>query len=248
MYRLFPKAFWSFLLLIYGFVVLVTFKLFDSMGAGFSDISILRYLGLIVVFMFTYWLGADYYKSGWRIIWRKLPKLNKVLFPDLNGVWVGTTESNWPVIKKLRESALSSVTTDDGELDKVVLQADSIAIQIKASLFGVKITAKLSNTGGESYSAAAAFNRDGLADNTTLSYVYVQSTPSPLATDQDRHIGAAELTWDVCKPNSLNGVYWTRRSWRRGLNTAGILQLEKVTDQMPKDKCLSDYLNARELN
>lgn len=244
MYRLFPKTFWSLLLLIYGFLVLVTFKFFDFIGEGFTDISILRYMALIIVFLLTYWIGADYYRSLWRIVWRKFPLLNKLIFPDLNGVWVGTTESNWPVIKKLRDSALSSDLTDDIQLDSVALQVDSIAIQIKASLFGVKITAKLSNTGGESYSAAAAFNKFDLADDTILSYVYVQSTPSPLATDQDRHIGAAELTWDKCNPDLLRGVYWTRRSWRRGLNTAGILQLKKVTDHMPKDGCLDDYLSS----
>jgi len=226
MYRLFPKPFWPALLIIYSFVVLAALKLCDIFD--FSEITVFRLLALVIVFLVTYLLGASFYYSGWRVIWRKFPALNKLLFPDLNGVWLGTTNSNWPVVKQMKDRALSGEKITENELEKIDLQHDSMEIEIKASLFRIKILGKLSATNGDSYSLTSTMYKKEDAEIVNLAYIYEQVTPDPKRMDQDIHLGAASLSWNACAPNELSGVYWTRRSWRQGLNTAGRINLKKL--------------------
>lgn len=225
MYCLFPKSFWPALLIIYSFVVLAVLKLCDIFD--FSEITIFRLLALVVVFAVTYFLGASFHYSGWRMIWRKFPALNKLLFPDLNGIWLGSSNSNWPVIKQMKDRALSDEKITEEELEKIDLQHDDMAIEIKASLFKIKVLGKLSSTNGNSYSLSSTMYKKEDAELVNLAYIYEQVTPDPKRMDQDTHIGAASLSWNACVPNELTGVYWTRRSWRQGLNTAGRINLKK---------------------
>lgn len=242
MYRLFPQFIWNALLFVYGLTVLAALWVMDFIGGETSEITLIRYLGLIIFFLFSYWLGASYYYSGWRMLWRKIPVLNEWLFPDLNGIWYGNTQSNWSVIKKLKDASMSAKAINHDELNQTQLQIDPIVMHIKASLFSIKVFAKLSNTDGESYSTTASVNRHSESESVFLSYVYVQSTPLPDSTDEGDHTGAAELKWNKCLPDELNGVYWNRRSWKTGLNTAGLLNLKKVENKLEKGKCLKDYL------
>lgn len=241
MYHLFPKFLWSVLLVIYSIFVLAVLKLCDIFD--FSEITALRFLALVVVLGATYFLGASFYYSGWRIIWRKFPILNKLLFPDLNGIWLGSSDSNWPVIRKMKDGALSEGGITEEELEKVSLQRNDMAVEIKASLFKVKVLGKLSATNGDSYSIISAMLKKEDAETVNLAYIYEQSIPDPKTTDQDMHIGAANLAWNTCSPNKLEGVYWTRRNWRQGLNTAGLIYLQKVADKTDPEKSLKDYLN-----
>lgn len=241
MYRLFSKSMWPILLVIYSFFVLVALSVSDYFEL--SELSVLRLLALLAVFFLTYFFGASFYYSGWRMLWRKFPVLNKWMFPDLNGIWLGSSGSNWPVIKKMKDGALDEGGITQEELDKVVLQHNDMAIEIKASLFNVKVLGKLSNTNGDSYSINSSVLKKEEAETVNLVYIYKQSTPDPKTTDQDVHMGAADLSWKACSPNELTGVYWTRRSWRQGLNTAGFLQLKRETDKVDPEKSLKDYLN-----
>ena len=67
---------------------------------------VIRYLPLSVLILLGGFFAPTGYWAPWRILWRIIPMLNG-LFPDLNGVWVGSTRSNWPTIKRLVESTQS---------------------------------------------------------------------------------------------------------------------------------------------
>lgn len=71
-----------------------------------------------------------------------------------------------------------------------------MAVQITASLFSLKIAAGLSSTDGESYSIAAKPRKDQHSGRIHLSYVYEQRTPDHAITDEERHMGAADLIID----------------------------------------------------
>lgn len=170
--------------------------------------------------------GSNGKYSPWRLIWRLFPFLNETVFPDLNGNWVGTTCSNWPLIEAQRNAALARGGLKQATLDQIALQEDAVVVQIRASLFKLQISAELSRTGSKSYSLSQRVIRDDRRDVFELSYVYRQDTPEPVMTDESAHLGAAALDFDP-KQDRLRGCYWTTRSWRQGLNTAGRLNLRR---------------------
>lgn len=162
--------------------------------------------------------------APWRIIWRTFPFLNEVVFPDLNGRWTGTTSSNWPLIDTMRQAAMRKGGLTQVALDQLSLQEDQISVFIRASFFKLHIKAELSRTGSVSHSLSQRVIRDDRRGLFELFYVYRQETPEPVSTDESAHLGAAALDYDPEK-DTLVGCYWTTRSWRQALNTAGRLSL-----------------------
>lgn len=242
MYRLFSKSLWSFLLLTYSFLILTALALSDL--AGVSSVTTVRYFVLIVFTIITYWFGASYYYSGWRILWRRYPALNKLLFPDLNGIWLGESRSNWPIINAMHNAALKDEAIASEKLDEIELQKNAMAVEIKASLFSVKVKARLSNTNSDSYSLTSTVSKKEYAETVNLLYVYEQQTSNPKASDHDVHMGAAELSWSASKPNQLQGPYWTRRCWWKGLNTAGNIILSRQTEKLDASINLDTYFKT----
>jgi hypothetical protein len=172
--------------------------------------------------------GSSRKWAPWRLAWAICPQLNHWAFPDLNGKWIGTTKSNWPVIKtKIEHAERKSAKIDRTELADVPLQEDEIEIRIKASLFTFRISAQLKNTNSVSHSLAERVQKDKARDSFELYYVYVQKTPQPQLTDEAAHPGAARLDIDLDEWK-LSGEYWNRRSWRSGFNAAGMLNVQRV--------------------
>lgn len=240
MYRLIPKSWWYGILIGYSLFLLVLISLCDLVDA--SKVDVVRFFVMLIYFCFTLWFGAPSYYSGWRLIWRKFPALNEHVFPDINGIWVGSSESNWPIIECVNHAALTGEKVSAEKLGQIQLKADKMVLEIKASLFCVKVKGKLSSTAGDSYSLSSSMLRKHDADTVNLVYVYEQVTPEPKTSDQDAHRGAADLAWSASTPNLLTGIYWTRRMWWKGLNTAGNFKLTKITDKTDKDEPLSKYL------
>ena len=54
-------------------------------------------------------------------------------------------------------------------------------------------------------------------------------------------MGAADLTIDPDSLDAAEGVYWTRRNWQMGLNSAGRLELRRPTQRKEKGKSLRYY-------
>ena len=79
-----------------------------------------------------------------------------------------------------------------------------------------------------------------------LANVYEQETKDPSVTDEDRHMGAADLVFEPQDPDALYGVYWTKRSWITGLYTAGHLKLRRAaTSKDPKEPSRKYALDER---
>nr|WP_276589003.1 MULTISPECIES: hypothetical protein [unclassified Sphingomonas] len=171
--------------------------------------------------------GPSAWWAPWRLVWRVLPALDAV-FPDLNGTWTGTTKSNWPVHHLMLQAAEGAVVLDRASLAAVPLEEGSIKLTIKASLFALRIAGELGRTGGSSHSTTVRVSRDENRDAWRLDYVYRQDTPQPVDTDEGSHVGAATVRLDgSSKPPTLIGEYWTRRRWRSGLNTAGLIEVTR---------------------
>ncbi|MDW4496563.1 hypothetical protein R5H30_01110 [Sulfitobacter sp. D35] len=209
-------------------------------GVPIPDRFVVRYLPLGVLLILGGFFGPTGYWAPWRILWRWMPKLND-WFPDLNGVWVGSTRSNWLTIKRLVEAAQSDDRTTEQELHDLPEQQDAMAVRFTNSLFKLQVRAGLSSTNGDSFSITAKPWRNQHTGRIHLSYVYRQQTPNHAITDEEAHLGAADLELVTENYRRAEGTYWTRRAWRTGRNTAGILELSKVTAKGSREKSLQLY-------
>lgn len=244
MYPLLP---WKWLASLLGVVVTIAVYADEVLRwAGFEnpDATVVRLLPVILLALFSGIFAPTGYWAPWRFLWRWFPSLN-TQFPDLNGLWLGSTNSNWPTIKALIDHAQSASTISERELYDIHDQRDAMAVHIKNSLFMLRISAGLSSTDGESYSITAKPWRHQHTEKVHLSYVYRQQTPNHVITDEESHLGAADLTIEDEGCNKAEGTYWTRRSWKTGRNTAGRLDLSRVSPTIDKKKtlrqCAAEY-------
>lgn len=171
--------------------------------------------------------GSSKYWSPWRIVWRCFPALNDAVFPDLNGNWEGETSSNWPVISTLTEHATGNGHLDLNSLESIALQQDAVTLRVQASLFKLTVTAQLHGTKSLSCSITARVLKDDAREEFDLSYIYRQETPEAGLLDDASHLGAAVLRYER-ESDRLVGQYWTKRSWRVGLNTAGLIEATRA--------------------
>ncbi len=245
MYRLLPwkKSITTLLFVVIAFAVYVD-EIEACFGLNLPDHLVVRYLPLILPLLITGIFSPYGRWAPWRLIWKICPPLNKI-FPDINGVWYGSTYSNWPRIKKLFDASQMDCTTNREELNCIPLQVDALVIEVKANLFKVQITASLSSTTGQSYSIIVCPRKD-IHNRLFLTYVYNQDTPKPAVTDADNHLGAVDLMIDTDSFNKGEGNYWTRRNWKEGLNTAGRLEIQRIELWRDKKKSLNDYVTARQ--
>ena len=238
MYPLLPWKFLSSLLAAAIAAAVYADELGSWFGVEIPDGLIVRLLPLILLTLFSGFFGPTSYWAPWRAIWRWFPGLNG-WFPDLNGVWIGSTSSNWPTIKRLIETAQSDDKITEVELHDLPEQRDAMAVQITNSLFTLRIAAGLSSTNAESHSITAKPWRHQHTGLVHLSYVYEQQTPNHVATDEETHLGAADLA--LTAEQRAEGTYWTRRSWRTGRNTAGTLELTRLSQRIDKQKTLRQH-------
>ena len=227
MYALLPwKWFSSTLLVAIIAATIYVDNLFAWIGVPVPDTVIVRYFPVVLVVVFTGFFAPTGYWAPWRILWRTVPRLND-WFPDLNDIWVGTTSSNWPTIKVLVDTAQSTKQITEQELHDIPDQCDAMAAQITNSLFALRIDAYQCSTNGDSHSITALPWRNQLTKRIHISCVYRQSTPNPAWTDDETHLGAADLILVDDNFSKAEGTYWTRRAWRTGQNTAGTLCLKR---------------------
>ncbi len=240
MYKLLPwkKSITTILFIVIGIAVYID-EITAYTGISIPDNLIVRYSPVFLLAILTVIFGPSGRWSPWRWIWRKFPLLNNI-FPDINGVWCGYTSSNWPIIKEVLDAAKSDFALRQEHLHLTSLQKDALAIEIKSTLFKIEIASSLTSTDSKSHSLIVCPQRR-IYDCVRLTYVYNQDTPNPSITDVDNHLGAANLDFDLHSLNKADGVYWTRRNWKQGLNTAGLLELQRVKLWREKGKSLSDY-------
>ena len=183
-----------------------------------------RSLTLAVVLsvpVLTLLVGSSGYWSPWRLLFRHAPFLQKMFMPDLNGVWVGETRSN---IDRMLEDHVAT------EPSMAALRPTRVKFRIRHSFLGFMLEGKTEATNGDSRSVVGTIQRNG-EGRWVLSYIYDQLVRDPSPTDETTHIGAAELNYTQEAPNRLEGHYWTRRMWHKGLNTAGVVELRRVSEK-----------------
>nr|WP_306263983.1 hypothetical protein [Pararhizobium sp. IMCC3301] len=242
MYKLLPKQYWLAGLAIFALFNAAALWVVDQFNFSMNDWRVATVSASAAALVFAFLFGGTGWWSPWRVCWRVVPFLNTKLFPDLNGIWVGSTRSNWPTIKNMLDAAQTDNKITRDELHDTPEQVDAMAIEIKASLFYVKITGGLSSTNGQSHSITVRpWKNDH--DHLHLTYIYKQETPNPVVTDDETHLGAADLVIDMENIDKAEGVYWTRRNWKMGLNTAGRLQLRRIRSRKEEGKCLRQYAN-----
>lgn len=174
---------------------------------------------------------------GWRVLWR-LPVLGPWLsnryFPDLNGKWVVTIQSNWLIVDALKTSAASNEMTFDPFTDEMPdLLEVSFDVNIKQSWFRTDIAFLPNNKtpllSSETISVEFFKSENG---KKSIAWIYEQTNKQGndqrlAVTDQPKFYGSAVLTVKD-DASELQGQYWQNRSWDRGLNAAGLILLRRA--------------------
>lgn len=173
---------------------------------------------------------------GWRLLW-KLPLAGPWLanryFPDLNGEWVVTIESNWQIVERLKTAAASDkITFDPFKDERPNLLEASFDVKIKQTWFRTDVTflpnEKTPLLRSETISVEFFKSVNG---NKSVAWVFEQTNQQdnsrPLAlTDQPRFYGSAVLNLNE-DTSELKGQYWQNRSWNLGLNAAGLITMRR---------------------
>lgn len=176
---------------------------------------------------------------GWRLLW-KLPFVGKWLenrfFPDLNGNWVVTIQSNWPIVDRLKTAAASNESTFDPFADKMpdLIEA-SFKVRIKQSWFRTDVVFlpndKTPLQSSETISVEFSKSENG---KKSIAWIFEQTNKQDnsqrlAVTDQPKFHGSAVLTVNE-DATELQGQYWQNRSWERGLNAAGSIVLRRAAE------------------
>lgn len=173
---------------------------------------------------------------GWRLLW-KLPLAGSWLanryFPDLNGMWGVTIQSNWPIVESLKTAASSNQITFDPINDQrpSLLEAN-FDVKITQTWFRTDVAflpnEKTPLLSSETISVEFFKSENG---SKSVAWVYEQTNKQdnsrPLAmTDQPKFYGSAVLNVSE-DATELEGQYWQNRSWNLGLNAAGLIVLRR---------------------
>ena len=191
-----------------------------------------------------------YWKPFWRLVWRWPPAgrilLGERYFPDLNGEWDVTLRSNWPVIEAMKEAARQEgAPAFEPAGEPKLLEIGGMSATIDQGFGGVSMRmqskrvmrgeASGQETGrtviDESHTIAFDLIPATREERARLAYVYRQHNNRAAMdqqTDEANFLGAAML--EVCEEAGeqvLRGVYMTNRSWPRGLNPAGEIEMRR---------------------
>lgn len=177
----------------------------NNFGDSFKLSTSITLIFIAVIYVIGKW--------GWLLFW-KLPLLGELLHktvcPNLNGKWLGKVQSNY--------------TDENG--NKV---SKEVELTIKADLFGFSLALKSLDGYQESKVIQSELYRDPRTGTFYLSYIFEASVPIPKETDDRVFDGAAKLEIIINDENTvLKGTYWTNRAWQRGMNTAGLITMEKA--------------------
>ena len=166
-------------LIIFNFVVDTYFRdldLFDQLKIVFSASTALNVL-LVLLF-----------KCAWRPLWRWMPVLNDLLFPDLNGIWDVEIHWQW-----------------EGKNGTVNARAE-----IKQSLLRLSIHLQSERSDSETLSVVPKKHPESARPH--LHYLYEAHPTAGYEDDNPSHFGAAILKPDLADRNVLRGNYFTDRA------------------------------------
>jgi len=138
------------------------------------------------------------FNAIWRWVWKKFPVLNRVVFPDLNGVWEGTLISTW----------INPETN-------LPLPPIPATVTIVQTLFDTSIAMKTGES--HSHSTRCLLEADHTAGIFRIWYGYDNRPLSEVDYRSARHEGVAWLEVENSMDTNdtrLSGQYFTQRSTR----------------------------------
>jgi len=233
-------------LVVFALVFLIFLSIVGSAESSWPVIRMFGFLVSALLLAVYLLMGLSWYWAPWRILWRRYPVLNAICFPDLNGTWYGMTQSNWPVVSRLREAASGAQSLDLTELSDIELQTGEIALEVRASIFGMMVRSSVGIAGGDPMTVMVRAQKNFETNNFELFYIYRQTTSEARGAEESKHLGATMLEIKPGNAPSMEGFYWTRRNWREGTSTAGTISATRVNDQhVPADEDLIEYTRAR---
>lgn len=157
-------------------------------------------------------------------VWTACPALNAWMAPNLNGTYELKTSSNWS-IQQAMLAALKGDAPQSATYQELFQVAGTLRIKMGLLRLRVKYTpAQVGTSRSRSDVVAASIRLDEQTATWELHYVYRSFVSEPNRdTDSQVYFGAArfEIPRSGRPPDTLNGSYWTNRSWEKGINTAG---------------------------
>lgn len=143
----------------------------------------------------------------WRRIWRALPILNRVFFPDLNGKWEGSLQTTWvdPATSQVPPPIATKITIRQGIMS---------------------ISVKQRTDESDSWATRVIAEADPEADRYRLWYSYSNKPKAAVSHRSCDHDGIAWLEVSLGDdPDELRGQYFTSR------RTSGDILLRRVSSQ-----------------
>jgi hypothetical protein len=229
MYRILSK---KMLFTFFAWLVIALILLGQYLPAGapislkYSSIPALAWIALSIIL----------WNPIWRLLWRLFPKLGQLIFPDLNGRWKVELSSNWPRQEQLCNAAASGRNLIDmrncpadmlAPLQTVILEAE---IRQTWWSFEMKMwnphrdtPIKRSDTISVDPFVGTGFQPHGIC------YFYKQANDTDVGSDDPEFFGAARIEYDY-ENDTLEGLVWSARQWRRAMNTAGTVKFSRSTD------------------
>jgi hypothetical protein len=167
--------------------LLMLFLPLAGAGLAFTYATVLQ--GLLMFFCYV----------GWRKLWSRFPRLNYLLFPDLNGSWVANI--NWV------RGTQSGMVTAIAEIRQDLLKM-SIEVEARDS---------------DSSTIAVVVRRDTESGRPLLHYIYEVTDHQVRPNAEHVYRGAASLRVDTLEPRYMRGNYFTARG------SQGHFKFERVT-------------------
>jgi hypothetical protein len=130
---------------------------------------------------------------AWRWVWQKFPALNRVFFPDLNGVWEGVLVSTW-------------VDPKTGQTPAPI----PAEVLIRQSVLSISIKQKTGES--VSWSTRVIPEAEPEADRYRFWYSYSNKPKAAVSHRSCSHDGVAWLEIALTEdPDELQGQYYTSR-------------------------------------
>jgi hypothetical protein len=144
----------------------------------------------------------------WRVVWAKIPALNRLIFPDLSGTWTGTLVSTWK-------------SPETGQSPPPI----PVTFWITQGVFSITVQMKTGES--RSYSRRCLAEADAKAQVFRLWYWYDNRPNAEVSYRSTQHEGAALLELDVgSSPYRLVGQYYTQRK------TSGDIRISRTSAKL----------------
>ncbi|WP_415671439.1 hypothetical protein [Vibrio parahaemolyticus] len=138
------------------------------------------------------------FKVGWRYIWKLIPPMNRLLFPDINGEWEAEIDWVW-------------YNTDDSESASIKKGSTKATVVIEQSLIDVVIYLTTTKSTSES---KLVYPRKDQNSKLELYYIYESQTNTGDTETRSDHRGCSILKFNPNNLEQIVGNYWTDRNTR----------------------------------